>query len=131
MDFLVKNEQWSALEKVRLRVTHVRREEEERGRGAFVYLLISFLNFLIQLVQRLEGIQPVPFEYGRGVVLETQLLQDVKGCALLNMGKYDNASDVLANVASYVSYLFWLSTLRASESTSSFLYIKFFFDIDR
>ena len=106
-------------------------DAREKGRGAFVYLLISFLNFLIQLVQRLEGIQPVPFEYGRGVVLETQLLQDVKGCALLNMGKYDNASDVLANVASYVSYLFWLSTLRASESTSSFLYIKFFFDIDR
>jgi hypothetical protein len=56
-------------------------------------------------VQRLEGIQPIPFEYGRGVVLESQLLQDLKGCAMLNMGKYDNASDVLANVASYVSFL--------------------------
>jgi hypothetical protein len=59
----------------------------------------------MKLVRRLEGIQPVPFEYGRGVVLEAQLLQDLKGCALLNMGKYDNASDVLANVASYVSCL--------------------------
>lgn len=64
--------------------------------------LVSWFTYF-QLVRRLEGIQP---ENGQSVVLESQLLQDLKGCALLQTSDYDAASETLSNVASYVSTVF-------------------------